>query len=35
VTLNEIYEIDALVEADQDAFVIVEQAAEQLGITSD
>jgi phosphonate transport system substrate-binding protein len=34
-TLNEIYEIDALVEADQDAFVIVEQAAEQLGITSD
>ena len=34
-TLNEIYEIDALVEADQDAFVIVEQAAEQLGVTSD
>lgn len=34
-TLNEIYEIDALVEADLDAFVIVEQAAEQLGITSD
>lgn len=34
-TLQELYEIDNLVEADQDAFVIVEQAAEQLGITSD
>ena len=33
--LNDIYEIDALVEADQDAFEIVEQAAEQLGVTSD
>jgi phosphonate transport system substrate-binding protein len=34
-TLNAIYEIDALVEANQDAFTIVEQAAKQLGITSD
>jgi phosphonate transport system substrate-binding protein len=33
--LNDIYEIDALVEADEEAFVIVEQAAEQLGVTSD
>ncbi len=33
--LNDIYEIDALVEADQEAFTIVEQAAEQLGVTSD
>jgi phosphonate transport system substrate-binding protein len=33
--LQEIYEIDNLVEADQDAFDIVEQAAEQLGVTSD
>ncbi len=34
-TLNEIYEIDALVEADLDAFSIVEDAARQLGIESD
>lgn len=34
-TLQEIYEIDALVEADEEAFEIVEQAAEQLGVTSD
>ena len=33
--LNDIYEIDALVEADLDAFTIVEEAAEQLGITGD
>ncbi len=33
--LQEIYEIDALVEADQEAFDIVEQAADQLGVTSD
>lgn len=33
--LNDIYEIDALVEADPDAFAIVEEAAEQLGITGD
>ncbi len=33
--LNDIYEIDALVEADEDAFAIVEQAAEQLGVTTD
>lgn len=33
--LNDIYEIDALVDADPDAFTIVEQAAEQLGITGD
>lgn len=34
-TLQEIYEIDNLVEADEEAFVIVEQAAEQLGVTTD
>ncbi len=34
-TLEDIYEITGLVEADQEAFVIVEQAAAQLGITSD
>lgn len=33
--LQEIYEIDNLVEADQDSFQIVEDAAEQLGVTSD
>jgi phosphonate transport system substrate-binding protein len=33
--LQEIYEIDNLVEADQEAFTIVEEAAEQLGVTSD
>jgi phosphonate transport system substrate-binding protein len=33
--LQEIYEIDNLVEADLDAFTIVEEAAEQLGVTSD
>ncbi|MDQ3554083.1 MAG: phosphate/phosphite/phosphonate ABC transporter substrate-binding protein [Chloroflexota bacterium] len=33
--LNDIYEIDALVEADLDAFTIVEQAAAELGITGD
>ena len=34
-TLNEIYEIDNLVEADQDAFSIVEDAARELGIEGD
>jgi phosphonate transport system substrate-binding protein len=34
-TLDELYEIDDLVVADQDVFEIVEQAAEQLGITGD
>ena len=34
-TLNEIYEIDNLVEADQDAFTIVEDAARELGIEGD
>jgi phosphonate transport system substrate-binding protein len=33
--LNDIYEIDALVEADLDSFTIVEEAARQLGITGD
>ncbi|MGQ0609432.1 MAG: phosphate/phosphite/phosphonate ABC transporter substrate-binding protein [Chloroflexota bacterium] len=33
--LQEIYEIDNLVEADQESFQIVEDAAEQLGVTSD
>ncbi len=33
--LNDIYEIDALVEADLDSFTIVEDAARQLGITGD
>jgi phosphonate transport system substrate-binding protein len=33
--LQDIYEIDALVEADQESFTIVEQAAEQLGVTGD
>lgn len=33
--LNSIYEIDALVEADQDAFTIVEEAAAELGIEGD
>ena len=34
-TLNNIYEIDALVPADQDAFTIVEDAARELGIEGD
>ncbi|HUF07632.1 MAG TPA: phosphate/phosphite/phosphonate ABC transporter substrate-binding protein [Candidatus Binatia bacterium] len=34
-TLNEIYEIDNLVEADLDAFTIVEDAARELGIEGD
>jgi phosphonate transport system substrate-binding protein len=34
-TLQEIYEIDNLVEADPDSFQIVEDAAAQLGVTSD
>jgi phosphonate transport system substrate-binding protein len=34
-TLNDIYEIDNLVEADQDAFTIVEDAARELGIEGD
>ena len=34
-TLNEIYEIDNLVEADQDAFTIVEDAAAELGVEGD
>jgi phosphonate transport system substrate-binding protein len=34
-TLNDIYEIDSLVEADQDAFTIVEDAARELGIEGD
>jgi phosphonate transport system substrate-binding protein len=34
-TLFELYEIDNLVEADPEAFDIVEQAAEQLGVTTD
>ena len=34
-TLQEIYEIDALVEADLDAFTIVEDAARELGIEGD
>jgi phosphonate transport system substrate-binding protein len=34
-TLFELYEIDNLVEADPAAFEIVEQAAEQLGVTTD
>jgi phosphonate transport system substrate-binding protein len=34
-TLNEIYEIDNLVEADPDAFTIVEDAARELGIEGD
>ena len=34
-TLESIYEITGLVEADQEAFAIVEEAAEQLGVTSD
>lgn len=34
-TLESIYEITGLVEADQDAFAIVEEAAAQLGVTSD
>jgi phosphonate transport system substrate-binding protein len=34
-TLDELYEIDNLVEADQEVFSIVEDAAKQLGITSD
>jgi phosphonate transport system substrate-binding protein len=34
-TLNEIYEIDALVEADLEAFSIVEDAARELGIEGD
>jgi phosphonate transport system substrate-binding protein len=33
--LNDIYEIDNLVEADQDAFTIVEDAARELGIEGD
>lgn len=33
--LQEIYEIDNLVEADQDAFEIVQQAADQLGVEGD
>ena len=33
--LQEIYEIDNLVEADEESFEIVEQAAEQLGVTED
>jgi phosphonate transport system substrate-binding protein len=33
--LNDIYEIDNLVEADQDAFEIVQQAADQLGVEGD
>jgi phosphonate transport system substrate-binding protein len=33
--LNDIYEIDALVEADPEAFEIVRDAAEQLGVTGD
>jgi phosphonate transport system substrate-binding protein len=34
-TLDAIYEITGLVEADQDAFAIVEEAAEELGVTGD
>ncbi|CAN5211707.1 phosphate/phosphite/phosphonate ABC transporter substrate-binding protein [soil metagenome] len=33
--LNDIYEIDNLVEADQDAFTIVEDAARELGVEGD